>query len=191
MAHKFNPNNKGKLDDILREREMPPKETLKKLYLKKGEDVLDIGCGIGYFTMAASEIIGDNGKVYATDVSRDMLKELEIRLHKKRKDNVKVIKGFEYDTDIEETLVDFILISNVLHEVEDKKEFLNNYLKKLKNGGKLAIIEWKKTITKSGPPYKERIDIKKLLKIFKEHNIEIIKDIDLTDTHYGVVGIKR
>ncbi|MEM0305189.1 MAG: precorrin-6Y C5,15-methyltransferase (decarboxylating) subunit CbiT [Saccharolobus sp.] len=40
---------------------------LSKLRLKRGETVLDIGCGTGSVTIEASLIVGDKGKVYGID----------------------------------------------------------------------------------------------------------------------------
>ncbi|MEM0092400.1 MAG: precorrin-6Y C5,15-methyltransferase (decarboxylating) subunit CbiT [Saccharolobus sp.] len=40
---------------------------LSKLRLKRGETVLDIGCGTGSVTIEASLIVGDRGKVYGID----------------------------------------------------------------------------------------------------------------------------
>jgi len=46
-----------------------PFETLTRLGLKKGVTFVDLGCGYGTFTLAASSIVGSEGHVYAVDIS--------------------------------------------------------------------------------------------------------------------------
>ena len=67
MVHKFNPANKKKLDDPWRRENLPPILTLEKLGLIPGDTMADLGCGIGYFTIPAAEIVRESYKVFALD----------------------------------------------------------------------------------------------------------------------------
>ena len=91
MAHKFNPNNKKKLDNDWRRENLPPVETLKKLGIKTTDSVADIGCGIGYFTIPAAQMIGDNS-AYALDTSPEMLAEVELRSTAAGIKNIETVK---------------------------------------------------------------------------------------------------
>lgn len=189
MAHKFNPKNKHKLDRDERKEKMPPFETLKKLKLKEGLSMLDVGAGTGYFSIPASKIVGDNNHVYASDISNDMLELIKEKINNKNIKNIKVIKGEEYYTKLD-TKVDYILLSNVFHEVEDKNKFLNNYLSYLNEEGLIAFIEWKKKNTHKGPPKKDRLNDEDINNILHKYNMKIIKTVDINDTHYGLVARK-
>jgi ubiquinone/menaquinone biosynthesis C-methylase UbiE len=46
-----------------------PREILKAAGLAAGQHVLEVGCGPGFYTFAASEIVGPEGHVYAVDVN--------------------------------------------------------------------------------------------------------------------------
>ncbi|TDX46765.1 class I SAM-dependent methyltransferase [Orenia marismortui] len=190
MAHKFNPKNKEKLDNPERRRTLPPKDTLYNLMLEEGDHVADIGCGIGYFTLAAAEIVGDKGRVFALDTSVEMLDYLKEIIEDKGIENIEIIKSEEHNANISDESIDFMLISNVMHEVEDIGEFLENYLNKMKANSKLAIIDWKKVKTKGGPPYDERISIEDLINILGDYNIELLKKVDLSNEQYALVGKK-
>ena len=48
-------------------------------YLPKKATVLDIGCGEGYYTAALREAMGEEGKIYAFDISKDALKATAAR----------------------------------------------------------------------------------------------------------------
>ena len=47
---------------------LKPEPILKEIGLKSGDVVLDAGCGDGHFSVAASGIVGQSGRVYAADV---------------------------------------------------------------------------------------------------------------------------
>ena len=53
-----------------------PKENILQLGLREGMRVGDFGAGSGHYTLAASGIVGGEGKVYAIDVQEDVLRRL-------------------------------------------------------------------------------------------------------------------
>jgi len=61
MANKFDINNKNKLDNPKRRESLPPYDILKTLGLQEGDIFADIGCGIGYFSIPAADIVGSKG----------------------------------------------------------------------------------------------------------------------------------
>lgn len=65
--HKFDIKNMNKLDSLERRQDMPPYETLEKFGLSNHGIFLDIGCGIGYFTIPAAEIL-KHGKAIGIDI---------------------------------------------------------------------------------------------------------------------------
>ena len=46
-----------------------PYRILNTAGLKKGQQVLEVGCGPGFFTIPASRIVGEEGHVYAVDIN--------------------------------------------------------------------------------------------------------------------------
>jgi len=190
MAYKFNPEKKQKLNSDDRKKQMPPKKTLENMLVTKNMDLLDIGAGIGYFSIPASKIVGQNGKVYAVDTSEEMLEELKQKIEEKGIENINLVKGKDYNTDIKNNNVDYIFISNVLHEVEDKILFLSNYLNKLRSKGKIGIIEFKKIEVSKGPPIEHKISKEQLKEYFNKLDLEIIKEVDINEIQYGIVAKK-
>lgn len=80
MAHKFDVNNKNKLDNPRRREMLPVNKILDEIGLKAEDNLADIGCGIGYFSFPAADVIGSNGLVYALDVKEEMIEELDKRI---------------------------------------------------------------------------------------------------------------
>lgn len=52
----------------IRDKFYSPIEKIRKTNIKQGDFVLDYGCGPGSYTVAAAEVVGSNGKVFAADI---------------------------------------------------------------------------------------------------------------------------
>ena len=63
-------------------------EFLKRIGLKKGQRVLDFGCGRGNYTIPAAQIVGKEGRVYALDKNSRALDELMRRAAASDLDNI-------------------------------------------------------------------------------------------------------
>ena len=157
MAHLFNPEERHKLDTPERRAEMPPDQTLVKAGIKPGDTILDIGCGMGYFSIPASRMIGPKGTVHALDISGVMLAELRSKAASAGIFNIRLHQVPHGALDIPEAPYTLCLISDTLHEVDDKPTFLASVAAALKPGAKLSVIEWEKKETPNGPPLKERL----------------------------------
>lgn len=191
MTHKFDPKSKNKLDNEKRREILPPYEILQKLGLAPGMAVADIGCGIGYFSIPAAEITGSSSLVYAMDISEEMLEEVSRRAVAAGLTNLRNIQVEEYDLKLEDGGVDFAILSFVLHEVEDKEKYIAEIGRILKRGGKLAILEWEKKETESGPPASHRVSFEEAEKLLAESGFIQISKIDINSAHYGITAEKK
>ena len=191
LSHKFDKNHKHKLDNEERRQIMPPVKTLEMLGFKAGIDMADIGSGIGYFTIPAAGIAGPASKIYALDVTVEMLEEVKKRALEAGLSNIKYIMVEEYDLKLEDQAVDFALLSNVLHEIDDKKRYTTEIFRILKSGGKLAIIEWEKKKGESGPPMEHRISFDEIASLLTENGFENMVRSGIGQDYYGVTAIKK
>ena len=57
-------------------------EKILSPYVSEGMTVLDIGPGMGFFTIPAARMVGDSGRVIAVDLQEKMLKSLVKRAEK-------------------------------------------------------------------------------------------------------------
>jgi ubiquinone/menaquinone biosynthesis C-methylase UbiE len=188
MAHRFDPAKKDKLDTKQRRRNLPPDRILEKLKLSTTDVVADIGCGVGYFTVPIAQLV-DN-KVYAVDISQEMLDEVAIAKQEQDLENIELINTQDQSNVLEDDTIDFMLMSNLVHEVETREEFLESYLAKLRPGGRLAIIDFKKIATDFGPPVKEKISKAKLYNLLEELGLEVKLVTDLNQEQYGILAKK-
>ena len=147
------------LDSGYRRRIQPPAKLIKRSSIKKGMQVLDLGCGSGAFTPFVARAVGEKGKVYALDIQADMLEQLENKLSKpENKDirNIKVIEGNAYELPFDNGSLDLVYMVTVLQEIPDRNRALQEVNRVLKPGGVLAVTElfsdpdypWKSTTVK-------------------------------------------
>ena len=191
MAHKFNPANKTKLDNQWRRQNLPPIPTLEMLDLTAEDTVADLGCGIGYFTIPAAEIVKATNKVFALDTSKEMLAEVEKRSNLAGVSNVVLVKAEEYNLVLPDASVSFALIVNVLHEIDDKERFLQEARRILKSAGRIAVIDWEKKQTEVGPPIDHRISIEETKGMLEITGYKLIKEMQLAGVFYGLVAVKQ
>jgi len=78
----------GALEDPRRDTYQKPQEVLAALDLKAGETIADIGAGSGYFTFRIAHHVGPKGRVYAVDVSPDMIRHINRRIRELKIKNV-------------------------------------------------------------------------------------------------------
>ena len=190
MTHKFDVNNRRQLESEERRSLLTPYETLKTLGYQKGDTIADIGCGIGLFTIPAAEIGGDEAKIYAVDVSEEMLCEVKKRAEKAGFNNITIVKSDEYDFKLLNETMDFVLICAVLHEIDDKKRFLQEASRICRKGGKIAIIDFNETQTTYGPPLSHRIARKQVLTLVSETGFYNAYDTDISESFYTVKALK-
>lgn len=179
MAHTFDPSERHKLDNPERRASMPPEATLVKAGIKPGDVVLDIGCGMGYFAVPASQMVGPKGMVYALDISGVMLAELRSKTASTGVFNIHTVQSTHGALNIPEAAYTLALLVNVLHEVEDKKAFLAQVAAALKPGVKLSVIEWRKLETPDGPPLKDRISEDEMQVLLKKAGFTEPEALDL------------
>ncbi|EKQ56171.1 MULTISPECIES: class I SAM-dependent methyltransferase [unclassified Clostridium] len=190
MTHKFDAKNKHKLDNEQRRKLLPPKQTLINLGLQKGDMMADIGCGIGYFTIPASKIVGDSGKIIAMDISPEMLQDVQMKINENNISNIEIILTEENNLKLEDNKATFAFISLVLHEANDKENFLSEVKRIIAPGGKIAIVEWEKITGEFGPPIDHRLDRIYLTKMLDSLGFSDISTIDIGEDFYGIIAHK-
>jgi ubiquinone/menaquinone biosynthesis C-methylase UbiE len=109
---------------------------------KAGTIVADIGAGDGSYSFAAAEIVGNSGRVYATEIEPGKLKQLRADISKRKLMNVIVVDGAADDTKLPTACCDAIYLRHVYHHITQPAEFDTNLVRSLKPGGRLAIIDF-------------------------------------------------
>lgn len=187
---RFEPAKKKKLYSQKKFEHLKPVEMLKNLNLKKGDIMIDVGAGNGFFSLPAAEIVGEKGKVYSVDVEIDMLLDLKHRAQKAGlTDRIEIVKSNVNSANLREP-ADFMLFAYLLHEVEAPEKFLRNYFKFLKKGSKVIFIEWDTKKREEGPPIAHRIESEALRLMLAKENLTKIKEKSIDYNSYLISAIK-
>ena len=110
-------------------------------YVKPGMTVADIGCGMGYFSLAMATLVGESGSVISIDIQQEMLDRLKRRAEKKGvAGNIRTVLAAKDDIGIREQ-VDFVLAFWMVHETGDIPRFLKQVRSVLRDKGKMLIAE--------------------------------------------------
>ena len=136
-------------DNPARERWEDTRRNLEKVGLKEGMRVADVGSGPGYFTFKFSDIVGESGRVYASETNPRHLEFLRKYVAANKIGNVEVIEssfnGIGLPDDIR---VDVVYMCSLYHNVyaaftdAERREFVDSIRQALgKNGGRLVIVD--------------------------------------------------
>ncbi len=124
----------------LEERDMisPIDKECDKFGIKKGDIVIDYGCGSGGYTKKVSQLIGEKGKVYAVDIHEQAIEAVKKKIVTYRLKNVVPVLVKDIGQ-IEDNLADIIIAMDMFHMVRDADIFLQELRRLLKNNGYLFI----------------------------------------------------
>ncbi len=126
-----------------RDAEERPSQLLKALKLKKGQTVVDIGCGNGFYTLQMAQRGGKKGRVLAVDIQQEMLDLLDERARAAGVDNIEPILGRPGNPRLPKGEVDLILLVDVYHEFAYPEQMLAAMRESLKPDGVIALAEYR------------------------------------------------
>ena len=126
-----------------REEEQRPGEVIKTMGLKDGDLVADLGCGTGFFARRMARAVAPSGRVYAVDIQPEMLDRMKGLLEKDGTTNVIPVLGEADDPKLPKAGLDWILLVDVYHELQQPKAMLAKMRESLKPAGRIALIEYR------------------------------------------------
>ncbi len=110
-------------------------------YLRPGYRAIDIGPGMGYFTVPIAKLVGSSGLVTAIEIQPKMLSVLTSRARKNNvSDRIKTDLASPESIGNHEK-ADFILAFWMAHEVPDQRKFLAEIRNLLNPDGLFLLVE--------------------------------------------------
>jgi ubiquinone/menaquinone biosynthesis C-methylase UbiE len=166
-----------------------------ELKLKKGITFLDVACGWGRYALAVSEIIGRNGLVYAVDLWEEGVSSLKKEAVLKDIQNItSFVSDASQSIPVENQSVDVCLMATVLHDfVGDKVErgVMQEIVRVIKPEGILAIVEYKKIDSPTGPPKSIRLSPEEVDQIVSAYGFKQKHLTEVGPDHYLQIFIKK
>jgi len=119
-----------------------PIDIVQLIGVLPGMKIGEVGAGAGYFTFFLSERVGESGIVYANDIDKKALVELESDANESGVlKNIVTVLATDDDPCFPSRDLDMIVAYNSFHDIKNKDVWLRNAVKYLKPKGTLAIID--------------------------------------------------
>jgi ubiquinone/menaquinone biosynthesis C-methylase UbiE len=119
-------------------------QTIFETHLKKGMTAVDLGCGMGFFSIGMARMVGDTGKVISVDIQRKMLDILQKRALKAGMGHrIQPHCATPKDIGLSQYSgrIDLALTFWMVHETPHIESFINEIFVLLKPGGKYLLAE--------------------------------------------------
>lgn len=171
-----------------------PTKNIQQLGLIKGMHIADFGAGSGFYSMSAAKEIGNNGRVYAIDVQKDLLQKIKNEAKLRGAPNLEIIWGDVEKiggTKLKDNSIDAVIIANILFQTAEKNNVCLEAKRILKNSGRALVVDWADSFGNLGPKQEDVFLLSAAKDIFQKNGFTIDKEFDAGDHHYGLIFKKQ
>jgi demethylmenaquinone methyltransferase/2-methoxy-6-polyprenyl-1,4-benzoquinol methylase len=102
------------MESRLRRWLIDPRKTLRGADIGSGQTVLEVGCGTGFFTLLAAEMIGESGHLIAMDPLSNFVDRVTKKVRDADLKNVEVLRRDALNTKLETASMDLVLLFGVV-----------------------------------------------------------------------------
>lgn len=177
-----------------RERWETTRENIERLALRPGMEVADVGCGPGYYSFKFSDIVGEEGRVYAIETNPRHLEYLDEYVSENKIKNVIVTKSsFEGIGLSKEIKVDIVYICSLYHNVyaaftdAERDSFVGSIRNALRDGGRLIIVD-NDLVTEGELPYHgPYVNKDMIVSQLYYYGFSLVDSFQFTPQRYGLI----
>jgi len=151
-------------------------------YITPGMNILEIGPGMGFFSLPMARLVGAHGRVTCVDLQEKMLRSLERRALKHHlSERIVVHRCSESSLQIEnlEGTIDFALAFAVVHEVPNQETLFLEIGRSLRHDGLLLVAEPRGHVTD------ENFD--KTIAIARQKSMVVVDSPNINGSHSSLL----
>lgn len=167
-----------------------PTANVLQMGLRDGMKVADLGAGTGHYALAAANIIGSRGRVYAVDVQEDILTCIRTKAEDKGLKNIETVWGNIEKvggTKLKDKAMDAVILSNILFQLEDREAAIAEVKRIIAPGGKLLVGDWAGAYGGLGPHEDHIISEHDAEELFIAHGFHKVKAFRGGPHHYSIL----
>ncbi|HEU4927139.1 MAG TPA: methyltransferase domain-containing protein [Vicinamibacterales bacterium] len=116
------------------------------LNLKAGMSVADVGAGSGDLTLALAAEVGSAGRVFSSDIDPGVLEQIRRRVESAGLRSVTLVQANAQTTGLPANCCDAIVLRRVYHHLSDPAKTNADFLRSLRPGAVLAVIDFPPTL---------------------------------------------
>lgn len=167
---------------------LDPLSALKQFGVYGAQDIADLGCGSGHFSLCAAPRL-EGGRVFSIDIQKEMLDRLVAEAKHLGHKNIHPIwadLSNRNGVPLKEHSIDKAIASNILFQIDDRETLASEIKRMLKPSGKVLVVDWHPD-DNFGPHPKHALTKKEASDLFLRHGFIFEQEIDAGDHHYGMI----
>ena len=154
----FDPARVERLRDPERLEYFNPARIWEVLQPESDCTLIDIGAGVGFLTLPFAEKF-PRAKVFGCDILDGMVGLLRDEAKQRGIDNLDALLMSPNHVDLHDDVADFIVMTQVHHELDTPEPLLAECKRVLKPDGTIAIVDWADEENGKSPPLGRRVPV--------------------------------
>ena len=174
---------------------LDPKLIINKSGVGAKMKIADLGCGSnGFFVFPLAQVVGKEGLVFAVDIKKEALENINKRA---KTNNVRQVKTVWSDleifnaTKIETESLDAVFLINILYQSTKRVEMVREAMRMLKRNGKMIIVDWNDAECPVGPPADNKVKEALLKSGIRKMGMRLEDEFSAGNFHYGLIFSKQ
>lgn len=168
-------------------------QIVQALKLQPGMYIADVGAGTGLFSKLFSPAVGNNGKVYAEDIS-DVFVDNIVRIAKTQGlHNLVGVVGTDKDARLPANSMDRVFVCDTYHHFEYPQHMLASIHKAMKPNGQLIIVDFIKDPKRSSGWILHHVRANKqtVIKEIEAAGFQLAREESFLQSNYFLVFTKQ
>lgn len=166
-----------------------PEVVATHFHINEGDLVADFGAGSGFFLKTLSEAVGQEGRVYACEIQKQLVEKIGEVSRTLGLQNINPLWcDLEEDNGIKiaNGELDMAVLVNTLFMIEDKDTAIKEMGRTIRTGGKFFVIDWTESFAGMGPTPDHVINAADATALLETHGFIFERDFPAGDHHYGL-----
>ncbi len=168
---------------------MDPYNILAACNITSTDVVADFGAGAGFVAYTAARF-ATHGQVYAIEINRDIVARMSRDINERNIKNVVPLWGdieVRGGTGLKDESVDFVILSNIMFQLEDREGCISEVKRVLKAEGRVLVVDWKESFAGMGPAPHQVFSKLTAEDFFGRAGFALINNIQAGEHHFGLL----
>ena len=149
--------------------------------------LIDIGAGVGFLTLPFAERF-PQARAYGCDILEGMVGLLREAADERGLTNLEALQMAPDTVDLPDSSADFIVMSQLHHELDAPEPLLVECRRLLKPGGTIAIVDWADAENGKSPPVGRRVPVARIRAELERAGFGDIETHDVYEYHTFMTG---